>query len=369
MTICAPTTATLNATVATGTVNWYANAVGGSPLASTAAYTTPALNATTTYYAENEIAGPLQHLGATGTTIGTGNFYTAATYHYLRFSATSAFKLLSVLVNANTTANRTIELRNSAGTVLQSAVINIPAGLSRISLNFNVPIGTNMQLGVAGNNSLYRNSAGATFPYTINNIVSITGNSANNTVAYYYFYDWEITKPCLSARVPVVVTVNQNTVTPSITQAGNVLTSSAATGNQWYNSATGIIAGATNNTYTATISGTYYVVQTDANGCVSNSSNAVNIVITNTDNQASIIRSLAVYPNPTNGVFQVDLSSFDVSSKTIGLYNLLGEEVFTQKTTEKVAQITVQNLPKGAYLIKVFAQNMTQIGAGRVTVQ
>ncbi|WP_125719803.1 immunoglobulin domain-containing protein, partial [Flavobacterium ustbae] len=52
-TICSGTATTLTAALAVGeTVNWYSADTGGSPLASTAAFTTPALTAPTTYYIE-----------------------------------------------------------------------------------------------------------------------------------------------------------------------------------------------------------------------------------------------------------------------------------------------------------------------------
>ncbi|WP_343697680.1 gliding motility-associated C-terminal domain-containing protein [Flavobacterium sp.] len=52
-TICSGTTSTLTASLAVGeTVNWFAATTGGTSLASTAAFTTPALSAATTYYTE-----------------------------------------------------------------------------------------------------------------------------------------------------------------------------------------------------------------------------------------------------------------------------------------------------------------------------
>ncbi|WP_433810401.1 gliding motility-associated C-terminal domain-containing protein [Flavobacterium johnsoniae] len=52
-TICSGATTTLTAALAVGeTVNWYSAATGGTSLASTAAFTTPALTAPTTYYVE-----------------------------------------------------------------------------------------------------------------------------------------------------------------------------------------------------------------------------------------------------------------------------------------------------------------------------
>ncbi|MXO05845.1 gliding motility-associated C-terminal domain-containing protein [Flavobacterium sp. HBTb2-11-1] len=52
-TICSGSSTTLTAALAVGeTVNWYSTATGGASLASTAAFTTPALTAPTTYYVE-----------------------------------------------------------------------------------------------------------------------------------------------------------------------------------------------------------------------------------------------------------------------------------------------------------------------------
>ncbi|WP_343705970.1 gliding motility-associated C-terminal domain-containing protein [Flavobacterium sp.] len=52
-TICSGSSTTLTAALAVGeTVNWYSTATGGASLASTAAFTTPALTAPTTYYLE-----------------------------------------------------------------------------------------------------------------------------------------------------------------------------------------------------------------------------------------------------------------------------------------------------------------------------
>ncbi|MEI8204892.1 MAG: immunoglobulin domain-containing protein, partial [Bacteroidota bacterium] len=65
--------------------------------------------------------------------------------------------------------------------------------------------------------------------------------------------------------------------TPVITQVGNVLTSNALVGNQWFNQF-GIIVGATNQTYTATIDGDYYDIVT-LNGCVSDTSNIRHVMI------------------------------------------------------------------------------------------
>ena len=54
-----------------------------------------------------------------------------------------------------------------------------------------------MQLGISnGNSDLYRNDAGAIYPYNIGSVMSITGTSAGSPGYYYFYYDIEVEVPC-----------------------------------------------------------------------------------------------------------------------------------------------------------------------------
>ncbi|HYG51528.1 MAG TPA: M14 family zinc carboxypeptidase, partial [Flavobacteriales bacterium] len=201
---CTPASLNLSAS-GSGTLNWYDEPTGGTLVNTGTTYTTPVVSSTTTYYVESNTGTGPQYVGKT-TNSGGGGYFTGSTYHYLEFTATQPFTLVSVKVYANTTGSRTIQLRNSAGTVLQSVTTpSLAVGLNTVALNFSVPVGTNLQLGTAGGATcnLYRNNAGAAYPYEITGTVSITGNSAGLSTYYYYFYDWEITTSCSSVRVPV----------------------------------------------------------------------------------------------------------------------------------------------------------------------
>lgn len=92
----------------------------------------------------------------------------------------------------------------------------------------------------------------------------------------------------------ITVVVNTSPVTPVISPNGAVLTSSSATGNQWYLNGTAI-SGAVNQTYTTTQSGSYTVIVT-TNGCTSATSAAVIISSTFT---ASVIVAQTTGTNPT----------------------------------------------------------------------
>ena len=209
-TISANTSATISATLnnASDSINWYANSTGGNVLFSGNTFTTPTLTTNTTYYAEEEKHGPKFHVGALDNTIGSGGNYTN-TARYLTFDCTTPINLESVFVYAASAGNRIIELRDASANVLQTATVNIPNGNSRVVLNFPIPVGTNMQLGLNASSTvdLYRNNSGASYPYT-SGPVSITGNNASQFY-YYFFYDWIIKgDDCFSQRTATTVTVN-----------------------------------------------------------------------------------------------------------------------------------------------------------------
>ncbi len=77
----------------------------------------------------------------------------------------------------------------------------------------------------------------------------------------------------------VIITVNAVPEQPTIEQQGDVLVSSAASGNQWYNS-TGMIAGATNQSYTPTETDDYYVIVSNEFGCESEPSDSYYFIYT-----------------------------------------------------------------------------------------
>ena len=106
------------------------------------------------------------------------------------------------MINSEATNNITFELRNSNGTVIDDTTLSVSMGWQRVNLNFDVPIGNNYQIGVANGNlqtyGLYRNDAGASYPYNIGSAVNITSSSATTApYSYYYFYyDIEVEIEC-----------------------------------------------------------------------------------------------------------------------------------------------------------------------------
>ena len=207
-TICENEQASLSAS-GNGTINWFLNQTGGISFYTGNNYLTTSLLSDSTYYVENAVLSPSQYVGDTRSSSG-GSFFNSNVQHHLVFDCFNPCKLVSVEVNANTAGNRVIQLKNSSGTILDAKNVNIPAGVSRINLDFDLPVGTNFQLVGPLNPDLWRNNSNCTYPYQISGLVSVKSSSAstNPTGYYYFFYDWEVKEAdCLSSRVPITAYV------------------------------------------------------------------------------------------------------------------------------------------------------------------
>lgn len=202
---CTTGNITLTANVS-GTAYWYDSSQSTTPLSTGNTYQTN-INQTTTFFVENHVEASSIYGGDLRSNTG-GGFLSSTSKHYLIFNSSQPCKIVSVEVNAQTSGNRTIELQNSSGQVIQTTTIYIPAGINRITLNFNVPVGNGYRLVGPSNAALYRNNTGSTYPYNIGNLISIVGNSAGDLNYYYYFYNWEVKGPdCISSRIPLTVFV------------------------------------------------------------------------------------------------------------------------------------------------------------------
>ncbi len=134
--------------------------------------------------------------------------------------------------------------------------------------------------------------------------------------------------------------------TPTITQNGTILHSDAATGNQWYNEL-GIINGAVNQDYQVTTTGDYYVINSNE-GCVSDTSNHIYLIIFGIENNSEPL--VKIYPNPFSD--QITIENEGVETYTIEIYNSLGELIHSIKMDQK-SIINTTDLSRGFYFLKI----------------
>jgi len=82
----------------------------------------------------------------------------------------------------------------------------------------------------------------------------------------------------------------------------------------------------------------------------------------------SPITSFKVYPNPGNGIFNVELESLS-GNPQITVYNVLGQQVYSSKLTSVQTSINLSNQAKGVYLYKVLDENGVSISTGRLVIE
>jgi len=173
-------------------------------------------------------------------------------------------------------------------------------------------------------------------------------------------YDSMLTVQGCDSVFVTQLTVN-NLPVPVITQSGNDLTSSSAVSYQWYSSDTAL-TGETSQTYTATVSGLYSVMVTDANGC-SGSSDTLVVTITALE-EFALPPILRIFPNPMEdqAIVHFDRSVFN-GPYTILVYNLLGKKLLEESmTSESQAIIERNDLAPGIYFIELAGESKTLVG-------
>ena len=148
---------------------------------------------------------------------------------------------------------------------------------------------------------------------------------------------------CINPAKPTVTMSNDNTESP-------LLTSSAASGNQWFKDGTAI-SGATNATLTVTAAGVYSVEST-VEQCKSTKSNDFPMIVTG-DISVSlpVTNRLQISPNPSHGWVVIQLPG--EGKKDVGILSVNGLTI-ESKTTDQ-SQITIDNSAygNGLYIVRV----------------
>ncbi|MFH0865002.1 MAG: T9SS type A sorting domain-containing protein, partial [Bacteroidota bacterium] len=152
----------------------------------------------------------------------------------------------------------------------------------------------------------------------------------------------------------VVADVNPLPPAPVISQNGDTLFSNSSTGNQWYYhdlSGYTLINGATSEEYIPFVSGDYFVIVTDANGCSSDSSNVITVVITGISEIANY--SFEIIPNPNKGEFEIIFTYFSENIQ-IQIFNEIGDLILDKEYGNTISvPIKIISSSYGLYFIKI----------------
>ncbi len=193
-TVCIGDKATL---YASGNPSWFDAPVNGNLVYTGNNFLTGSLFANTTFYVADQPSALSGVLGPVNTNFSNAGNYTTAKSEYTIFNAFLPFKLKKITVNASTAGTRIFQLRTMYGDMITEKQVTLAAGVQDVLLDFFVPSGLNLQLGLSSSSpatALYSSTTTAAnigFPFKLNSVGNIVGSSLGDK--YFPFcYNWQV---------------------------------------------------------------------------------------------------------------------------------------------------------------------------------
>lgn len=353
--ICGPGNANLQAT-GMGTIHWYDNYTNGVLLATGNSFNTPHIDSTTTFYAEDRVIHNSE-FGAKLTNSGNGGYINFTGIKGLYFDCINDMILISVKVYSNEAKIRNIVLLDDNFTTIYSQDFEIPAGESRVYLNWEISQGDHYAIYIPSQANLFGNTYGATYPYAISNKINITSSIGSSSLDNYdFFYDWEISEPnCYTILEPVTANVGIVSI----------------------NDFTYSINGLNVNFYVAGAASTY--LWTFGDGNTSTQQNPQHIyadygayTVSLIINDGSCVYTLEkdiypnainefarseinIYPNPANDYIIIESTNLATKVEEIQITDIYGRIVKTSLTQESTVKqsLDISNFRKGIYILNI----------------
>lgn len=310
-------------------------------------------------YTKCYVRGPIATATASATQVTSGTpvtlgssavsvTETSPTYTYA-WTSTAGFSSTeqNPVISPTTNATYSVIITNTTIGCSDTAQVTVNVGTSSLAVTATatstaVCPGTAVQLNctpTGGSNYTYQwASVPAGFSSQIQNPTAYP--TANTT------YSVTVTSGTNTISNSVAITTYAAPSTPTITQNGSALNSSASTGNQWYLNG-GVIQGATAATYTPTTTGSYQVMVTDGNGCTAMSS-AFNTTVGISEYNATI-QHVAIYPNPTQSSIQLAMPAEITEFETM-VMDICDRTILVKQNE---STIDLSNLTNGIYFVDI----------------
>ena len=146
---------------------------------------------------------------------------------------------------------------------------------------------------------------------------------------------------------PVSIIVYTRPTIPNVSQNGDVLTSSADFGNQWFFNGD-LIPGATEQNYKVNASGDYYVMVTNNFSC-SSRSDILSVDLTNLP--VNEILNLEIYPNPTSNTFKIIVKTQEFNELNYSLLDINGRSLLMNRILTDITIISIEEFVSGIYFL------------------
>ncbi|WP_290798294.1 FG-GAP-like repeat-containing protein [Flavihumibacter sp. UBA7668] len=179
-----------------------------------------------------------------------------------------------------------------------------------------------------------------TSPVTVDSGLTVTSSGT---------YTVSATNKGGTVTASVAIQVFQTPAKPVITVQGNLLTSSAVSGNQWFFNGQAI-TGATQQKLTVFESGTYSV-QVKSGACISELSEEKQVVVTSID-PLELQGGIRIHPNPLRS--DLYINNPQLLQLSITVFDLSGKKITAIRTNKSSTAIDLQQVRPGIYLLQLF---------------
>lgn len=184
-----------------------------------------------------------------------------------------------------------------------------------------------------------------------------TGDSTQTiTVSTQGAYSVTVSDPVYGSPVSDTINVDPNSAPVAAFGCTNIFvnayqfTDSSAAATSWnWDFGDGNSSALENPTHTYTAQGIYTVVLTVSNGCGTDTISKV--LDTTVGIEDAFASQVQVWPNPSNGLFQVQLPEGLIAPVTLRVVDLMGQEVHVSEVEQEKVGLDLQGLSKGIYLL------------------
>jgi hypothetical protein len=101
------------------------------------------------------------------------------------------------------------------------------------------------------------------------------------------------------------------------------------------------------------------LIAEDSNGCVSREDINVYVDTCATSINDELITNISVYPNPSSGIFTLELNNIIEKNTILTIVNSVGKVIYSEKLEigERTKDINLSEYSKGIYFLEIETEN------------
>jgi len=233
-----------------------------------------------------------------------------------------------------------------------------PNGFATIPCNFKIPPGgyfIGVEAYSTGNIDTVRIAVDESMPQDPNASLVFILNNGLYTNPEAFMIRLNQTN-CTGVTISITGTVTENQTVGSINNV-QITGGEAPYAIQW--TGPNLFTSQAQNLNTVTTQGNYTMSAVDKNGCDASQTFTVGGMVSNGDINGKV--AMDVYPNPSNGLFNLNFNNIKAGSYQVEVRNMVGQVVYNnsmQLTKDGNSVLDLSNISKGAYLLNISGRNV-----------